>query len=128
MAPDYLGEAGLKPRLIKRTFYNKATANIVRGAAGRHMLRKPKFGGSIAKVMPLGHVIIGILFATIMEAVLLRMFGILIHRLGTMHTSNAVALGGPAQSSQLINIRSLLIGLMQTAQISRSGVVGAHSN
>ena len=92
------------------------------------MSGKPKFGGGIAKVMPVGHVMLGILFARIMEDVLLRMFGIMIRQIGTIHSSNAVGLGGPAQSSQLINILSLLIGLMQTAQIRRSGVVGAHSN
>ncbi len=49
-----------------------------------------KFGGDIPKVMPLGHVILGILPAKSMEDVLLRAFGILIHRLGTIRSSNAL--------------------------------------
>ncbi len=60
------------------------------------MVDKPKFGGDIPKVMPVGHVIIGMPTAISMEDVLLRMFGILIQRLGTIHSSNAVASVGPA--------------------------------
>jgi hypothetical protein len=88
------------------------------------MLCKPRFGLGIPKVMPLGHVILGILPAKTLEDVLLRTFGILINRLGTIPSSNAVAMVGPV----VWLLVSVLTGLNQTKHLREFGAVGVPSN
>lgn len=90
------------------------------------IFHKPTFGGGIPKVMPPGHVIVGILLAVSMEDVLLGMFGILTILIGTIRISGAVVMVGPAKYS--MELTSNLTGSIQTAHISRCGAAVVPSN
>ncbi len=108
---------------------HKKSQHLVGTATGLIQLsifHKPTFGGGIPKVMPPGHVIVGILLAVSMEDVLLGMFGILTILIGTIRISGAVVMVGPAKYS--MELTSNLAGSIQTAQISRCGAAVVPSN